>query len=57
MHYVGFVDPEDMNVVLGKRKYTSVTGYAGSKLAQVLLEISFCYMCILIDKLKPELFS
>ncbi|KAM3249650.1 hypothetical protein P3L10_011420 [Capsicum annuum] len=35
MHYVGFVDPEDMNVVSGKRKYTSVVGYGGSKLAQV----------------------
>ncbi|KAF3619078.1 putative small nuclear ribonucleoprotein E-like [Capsicum annuum] len=34
MHYVGFVDPEDMNVVSGKRKYTSVVGYGGSKLAQ-----------------------
>lgn len=35
MHYVGFVDTEDMNVVSGKRKYTSLVGYAGSKLAQV----------------------
>ncbi|KAF3639039.1 hypothetical protein FXO38_22890 [Capsicum annuum] len=35
MHYVGFVDPEDMNVVSGKRKYTSVVGYGGSKLAQL----------------------
>jgi len=36
MHYVGFVDTEDMNVVSGKRKYTSLVGYAGSKLAQVM---------------------
>ncbi|TMW87947.1 hypothetical protein EJD97_019231 [Solanum chilense] len=36
MHYVGFVDPEDMNVVSGKRKYTSVVGYGGSKLAQIM---------------------
>ncbi|KAG8635762.1 dehydrogenase/reductase SDR family member FEY isoform X2 [Manihot esculenta] len=34
MHYVGFVDTEDMNVVSGKRKYTSLVGYASSKLAQ-----------------------
>ncbi|CAK7327899.1 unnamed protein product [Dovyalis caffra] len=36
MHYVGFVDTEDMNVVSGKRKYTSLVGYTGSKLAQVM---------------------
>ncbi|KAL5542652.1 hypothetical protein UlMin_010362 [Ulmus minor] len=36
MHYVGFVDTEDMNVVSGKRKFTSLVGYAGSKLAQVM---------------------
>lgn len=35
MHFVGFVDTEDMNVTSGKRKYTSLVGYAGSKLAQV----------------------
>ena len=35
MHQVGFVDTEDMNVVTGKRKYTSLVGYSGSKLAQV----------------------
>lgn len=36
MHYVGFVDTEDMNVVSGKRKYSSLVGYTGSKLAQVM---------------------
>ncbi|KAL5749265.1 hypothetical protein ACOSP7_023868 [Xanthoceras sorbifolium] len=36
MHYVGFVDTEDMNVVCGKRKYTSLLGYSSSKLAQVM---------------------
>ncbi|KAK6942182.1 Short-chain dehydrogenase/reductase SDR [Dillenia turbinata] len=36
MHYIGFVDPEDMNVVRGKRKYTSLVGYSSSKLAQVM---------------------
>ncbi|KAK2655562.1 hypothetical protein Ddye_008614 [Dipteronia dyeriana] len=36
MHYVGFVDTEDMNVVSGKRKYTSLFGYSSSKLAQVM---------------------
>nr|BAB08412.1 protochlorophyllide reductase; oxidoreductase required for shoot apex development [Arabidopsis thaliana] len=36
MHYVGFVDPDDMNVVSGKRKFTSLVGYSGSKLAQVM---------------------
>ncbi|KAJ0024246.1 hypothetical protein Pint_07517 [Pistacia integerrima] len=36
MHYVGFVDPEDMNVVSGKRKFTSLSGYTSSKLAQIM---------------------
>lgn len=35
MHSIGFVDTEDMNVVSGKKKYTSLVGYSGSKLAQV----------------------
>ncbi|MBA0821746.1 hypothetical protein Goarm_018586, partial [Gossypium armourianum] len=36
MHYVGFVDTEDMNAVTGKRKYSSLLGYTSSKLAQVM---------------------
>ncbi|VVB15773.1 unnamed protein product [Arabis nemorensis] len=36
MHYVGFVDPDDMNVVSGKRKFSSFIGYSSSKLAQVM---------------------
>ncbi|BBH04236.1 NAD(P)-binding Rossmann-fold superfamily protein [Prunus dulcis] len=36
MHYVGFVDTEDMNVFSGKRKYTSLVGYSSSKLAQIM---------------------
>ncbi|KAL5725549.1 hypothetical protein ACHQM5_008684 [Ranunculus cassubicifolius] len=36
MHFVGFVDPEDMNVISGKRKYSSLVGYSSSKLAQVM---------------------
>ncbi|OVA09185.1 Short-chain dehydrogenase/reductase SDR [Macleaya cordata] len=36
MHYIGFVDPEDMNVVSGRRKYSSMLGYSSSKLAQVM---------------------
>ncbi|XP_004299813.1 PREDICTED: retinol dehydrogenase 11-like [Fragaria vesca subsp. vesca] len=36
MHYVGFVDTDDMNVVSGKRKYTSLVGYSSSKLAQIM---------------------
>ncbi|XP_043715801.1 dehydrogenase/reductase SDR family member FEY-like [Telopea speciosissima] len=36
MHFVGFVDTEDMNVVSGKRKFTSLVGYSSSKLAQVM---------------------
>ncbi|XP_022897072.1 dehydrogenase/reductase SDR family member FEY-like [Olea europaea var. sylvestris] len=36
MHYVGFVDTEDINVLSGKRKYTSLVGYSSSKLAQVM---------------------
>lgn len=35
MHSLGFVDPEDMNVTSGKRKYSSMVGYSSSKLAQV----------------------
>ncbi|XP_062109176.1 dehydrogenase/reductase SDR family member FEY-like [Humulus lupulus] len=35
MHYVGFVDTEDMNVASGKRKFSSLLGYSSSKLAQV----------------------
>ncbi|XP_031251529.1 LOW QUALITY PROTEIN: dehydrogenase/reductase SDR family member FEY-like [Pistacia vera] len=36
MHYVGFVDPEDMNVVSGKGKFTSLLGYTSRKLAQIM---------------------
>lgn len=36
MHYVGFVDTEDMNVTSGKRRYRSLVGYTSSKLAQVM---------------------
>ncbi|KZV34782.1 retinol dehydrogenase 11-like [Dorcoceras hygrometricum] len=36
MHYVGFVDTEDMNVVSNKRKYTSLVGYTSSKLAEIM---------------------
>ncbi|XP_051133228.1 dehydrogenase/reductase SDR family member FEY-like [Andrographis paniculata] len=36
MHYLGFVDPDDMNVTSGKRKFTSMAGYSSSKLAQVM---------------------
>ncbi|CAI9113326.1 OLC1v1013907C3 [Oldenlandia corymbosa var. corymbosa] len=36
MHYVGFVDPDDMNVTSGKKKYSSFVGYTGSKLAEVM---------------------
>ncbi|KAG6625092.1 dehydrogenase/reductase SDR family member FEY-like [Carya illinoinensis] len=36
MHYVGFVDVEDMNCVSGKRKYSSLVGYTSSKLAEVM---------------------
>ncbi|KAL8547816.1 hypothetical protein ACS0TY_007230 [Phlomoides rotata] len=36
MHNLGFVDPEDMNVTSGKRKFSSMIGYSSSKLAQVM---------------------
>ncbi|EOA14469.1 hypothetical protein CARUB_v10027678mg, partial [Capsella rubella] len=36
MHHVGFVDPNDMNVVSGKRKFSSLIGYSSSKLANVM---------------------
>ncbi|KAL5983117.1 hypothetical protein ACLOJK_017198 [Asimina triloba] len=41
MHFVGFVDTEDMNVVSGKRKYSSLVGYSSSKLAQVMFNSIF----------------
>ncbi|KAL2897978.1 Dehydrogenase/reductase SDR family member FEY [Bienertia sinuspersici] len=41
MHYIGFIDPEDMNVVNGKRKFTSLVGYSSSKLAQVMFSSVF----------------
>ncbi|CAM6106369.1 unnamed protein product [Calypogeia fissa] len=34
MHHLGYVHPEDMN--LTKRKFSSLAGYCGSKLAQIL---------------------
>ncbi|KAL3512429.1 hypothetical protein ACH5RR_025146 [Cinchona calisaya] len=36
IHYVGFVDTEDLNATSGKRKYSSLVGYSGSKLAEVM---------------------
>ncbi|KAG8388493.1 hypothetical protein BUALT_Bualt02G0131400 [Buddleja alternifolia] len=36
MHNLGFVDPEDMNLTSGKRKFTSMVGYSNSKLAQIM---------------------
>lgn len=41
MHYVGFVDPEDMNIVSGRKKFTSLLGYCSSKLAQVRSGLSY----------------
>ncbi|KAJ9546130.1 hypothetical protein OSB04_025837 [Centaurea solstitialis] len=48
MHQVGFVDTEDMNVTSGKRKFTSLVGYSGSKLAQVM------FSSVLHKKLPAE---
>lgn len=48
MHYVGFVDTEDMNVTSGKRKYSSIVGYCGSKLAEVM------FSSVLHKKLPAE---
>ncbi|KAI8544195.1 hypothetical protein RHMOL_Rhmol08G0277000 [Rhododendron molle] len=36
MHFVCNVDPNDMNFVSGKRKFSSLMGYSSSKLAQVM---------------------
>ncbi|GLJ13419.1 hypothetical protein SUGI_0211880 [Cryptomeria japonica] len=36
MHQLGFVDPEDLNITSGKRKYSSTAGYSGSKLAEIM---------------------
>ncbi|KAL6542012.1 hypothetical protein OROGR_011498 [Orobanche gracilis] len=36
MHNLGFIDPEDMNVTSGKRKFSSMVGYSSSKLAQIM---------------------
>jgi hypothetical protein len=41
MHFVGYVDSEDMNMTSGKTKYSSLLGYSNSKLAQVLLQSYF----------------
>lgn len=68
MHYVGFVDEEDMNVVSGRRKYSSVVGYTGSKLAQVsqlycLNRINFTHDVLLLllprfyFRVQPSCFS
>ncbi|KAF3323150.1 retinol dehydrogenase 12-like isoform X2 [Carex littledalei] len=35
MHFVGFVDSEDMNMTSGKTKYSSMLAYSNSKLAQI----------------------
>ncbi|XP_078448518.1 NAD(P)-binding Rossmann-fold superfamily protein [Wolffia australiana] len=35
MHNVGFVEADGMNLVSGKRKFTSLRGYCDSKLAQI----------------------
>ncbi|KAK8948107.1 hypothetical protein KSP40_PGU007572 [Platanthera guangdongensis] len=35
MHFVGFVDADDMNITSGRRKYTSLAAYSNSKLAQI----------------------
>ncbi|XP_059639559.1 dehydrogenase/reductase SDR family member FEY-like [Cornus florida] len=36
MHFIGFVDTNDMNFVSGRRKFTSLEGYSSSKLAQLM---------------------
>ncbi|XP_030507483.1 dehydrogenase/reductase SDR family member FEY [Cannabis sativa] len=48
MHYVGFVDTEDMNVNSGKRKFSSLLGYTSSKLAQVM------FSSVLFKRLPAE---
>ncbi|KAF2541879.1 hypothetical protein F2Q68_00030344 [Brassica cretica] len=48
MHSVGFVDSDDMNVVSGSRKYSSVVGYSSSKLAQIM------FSSVLFKKLPLE---
>ncbi|XP_004301423.1 PREDICTED: WW domain-containing oxidoreductase-like [Fragaria vesca subsp. vesca] len=46
--YVGFIDTDDMNLVSGKRKYTSLAGYSSSKLAQIM------FSCVLHKRLPAE---
>ncbi|KAJ7562001.1 hypothetical protein O6H91_03G051900 [Diphasiastrum complanatum] len=36
MHRLALIDPEDLSLTSGKRKYNSTLGYSGSKLAQLL---------------------
>ncbi|KAJ3693920.1 hypothetical protein LUZ60_009400 [Juncus effusus] len=48
MHFVGFVDTEDMNLTSGKTKYSSYLGYSNSKLAQVK------FSSMLFKKIPPE---
>lgn len=66
MHYVAFVDTEDMNLSSGKRKYTSLLGYCSSKLAQVILTIvagDLLYstiviiVCVLAENMKLHITS
>ncbi|KAH7438236.1 hypothetical protein KP509_04G006700 [Ceratopteris richardii] len=35
MQWFGVLDPDDLNLTCGKRKYSSVAAYSGSKLAQI----------------------
>ncbi|ERM94668.1 hypothetical protein AMTRI_Chr03g143460 [Amborella trichopoda] len=48
MHHLGFVDPDDLNLVSGRRRYGSMIGYTGSKLAQIM------FSSILQKKLPSE---
>lgn len=48
MHYMGFVDTDDMNFTLGKEKFNSTKAYSSSKLAQVM------FNSVLQKRLPPE---
>ncbi|XP_010537072.1 PREDICTED: retinol dehydrogenase 11-like isoform X2 [Tarenaya hassleriana] len=48
MHHIGFVDPDDMNLISGRRKYSSLKGYSSTKLAQVM------FSSILFKRLPVE---
>ncbi|KAL6579721.1 hypothetical protein OROMI_007745 [Orobanche minor] len=53
MHNLGFIDPEDMNVISGKRKFSSMVGYSSSKLAQLSRTSQLIMFSSVLNKRLP----